>query len=88
MQSLARFASPLLRGTGSLQASQLLCIQAQLRLTLCNSGAYSTAAGEALPEVDGAELIKLLDAKTPGLLLLDVRSPEVSITNGSGIEQE
>lgn len=81
MQSLARFTSPLLKGTRPLHAGQLLCLQAQLRISLINTGSYSTGAAEALPEVDGAELIKLLDAKTPGLLLLDVRSPEVSTTN-------
>ncbi|KXZ54559.1 hypothetical protein GPECTOR_4g624 [Gonium pectorale] len=35
---------------------------------------FSTNA--VLPEISSEELVKVLDAKTPGLLVLDVRSPE------------
>lgn len=42
-------------------------------------------ASAPLPEVDSDELVKHLDAKTPGLLVLDVRSPEASNRNSYGV---
>ncbi|GLI63295.1 hypothetical protein VaNZ11_006202 [Volvox africanus] len=35
-----------------------------------------SVASEPIPEIDSDELVKQLDAKNPGLLVLDVRSPE------------
>ncbi|GLC38884.1 hypothetical protein PLESTB_001714500 [Pleodorina starrii] len=38
--------------------------------------ARNFSSSVALPEIDSDELVKQLDAKAPGLLVLDVRSPE------------